>query len=190
MTERIRLDAMRTSTTHLVHARTHLGWALGDLDPSALQSIHFSGGSTGLARYYGAGVAHASTWRCAQTGDERHDRLGMWSHVVGLEELGGLFLSRPADLADQYDALGLRIVQEHIQAVDEVGAVERIAANANTQRLTEADLGGLVHGLVCQRARTRHYAYNAWLVYVTGHDADFALTWRNDTRAVGTYESD
>ena len=78
-----------------------------------------------------------------------------------LDELGRLFLGGAADLADHDDALGLRVGQEQLQAVDEVGAVDRIAADADAGRLAEAGGGGLRHRLVGQRARA-------------GDDADLA----------------
>src|SRR5690606_39319310 len=57
-----------------------------------------------------SGVAHAlARWRRG-TGDEAVYRLG---HVL-CYELGGLFFGAAADLADQDDASGLRIVLEHL----------------------------------------------------------------------------
>ena len=59
------------------------------------------------------------------TGDEGDDRLG---HVLG-DEFGRFFLGAAADFADHDDAFGLRIVLEHPDAIDEVQAVDRIAAH-------------------------------------------------------------
>jgi hypothetical protein len=47
------------------------------------------------------------------------------------------FLGVAADLADHDDALGLGVLQEQSEAVDEVGAVDRIAADADAGRLAE-----------------------------------------------------
>ena len=47
------------------------------------------------------------------------------------EELGGVFLGRAADLADHDDRLGRLVGQEHLQHIDELGALHRIAADAD-----------------------------------------------------------
>ena len=75
--------------------------------------------------------------------------------LARLEELGRLLLGIAADLADHDDGLGLRVGQEHLQAVDEVGAVDRIAADADAGRLAEAGGGGLGHRLVGEGAGAR-----------------------------------
>ena len=62
--------------------------------------------------------------------------------------------------------LGIRV--EVLEAVDEVGTVERVAADADDHRLAEALCGGLVHSLVRQRARARHDTDGASLVKVHG----------------------
>jgi len=53
---------------------------------------------------------------------------------VLLEVVGGVLLRVAADLPDEDDALGLGVPQEHLQAVDEVGPVERIAPDAWRRR--------------------------------------------------------
>ena len=45
----------------------------------------------------------------------------------------GLFLGRPADLADHDHRIGLRIVLEELQRVDVGGADQRIAADADAR---------------------------------------------------------
>ena len=47
--------------------------------------------------------------------------------------------------------LGIRI--EVLEAINEIGAVEWIAANADAHRLTEALGGRLIDGFVCERPR-------------------------------------
>src|SRR5476651_2064031 len=126
-------------------------------------------------------MAHAAArWRGA-AGDEADDRLfGSGS----LQVLGTLDLGVAADLADHDDAFGLGIPHEHFQALDEVGAVHRIAADADAGRLPEANRRGLRHGFICERARARDDADLAALVDVSRHDADLALARRDDARAV------
>ena len=57
--------------------------------------------------------------------------------LVG-EELRRLLLGLAADLADHDDRLGLVVGQEELEHVDEVGAVDRIAADADRGGLAEA----------------------------------------------------
>ena len=47
------------------------------------------------------------------------------------------------------------IGDEHLQRIDELGALDRIAADADAGRLAEAGAGGLGHRLVGERARAR-----------------------------------
>jgi hypothetical protein len=54
-----------------------------------------------------------------------------------LDEIGGGFFVRAADLADHDDAFGLRIAFEQLQHVDEVHAAHRIAADADAGALAE-----------------------------------------------------
>ena len=61
-----------------------------------------------------------------------------------------------------------------------------IAADADTGRLAQAVIGGLVDGLVGQRTGAGHDADLAGLVDETGHDADLALLGRDDAGAVRT----
>ena len=43
-------------------------------------------------------------------------------------------LGRAADFADHNDAHGFRVAEEHVQTVYEIGAVDRIAADADASR--------------------------------------------------------
>ena len=49
-------------------------------------------------------------------------------------------------------AFGLRVVLEQLEAIDEVGAVDRVAADADAGGLAEARGRGLRHRLVGERA--------------------------------------
>src|SRR6185437_1781805 len=129
----------------------------------------------------GSGVAHALARRRRRTRDERDHRLG----DVFLDEFGSLFLGAAADLADHDDAFGLLVVLEQLEAIDEVHAVDRIAADADHRGLAQAHVGRLEHGFIRQRARTRHDRDLAWLVDVARHDADLAFAGRDDAGAVG-----
>ena len=88
-------------------------------------------------------------------------------------------------LIDHDDLLGFVVVLEQLQAVDEVHALDRVAADADAGRLTEAGTGGLEHRLVGQGAGAADDAGGATLVDVTRHDADLALARGDDAGAVG-----
>ena len=76
------------------------------------------------------------------------------------------------------------IGEEQLEHVDELRALDRIAADADGRRLAEAGVGGLLHGLVGQRARARDDADAAGLEDVARHDADLALVGRQHAGAV------
>jgi hypothetical protein len=119
-------------------------------------------------------MAHALARRRGGAGDEADHRL----LDVLADELAGFFLGAAADLADHDDALGARIVLEQPQAVDEVEALDRIAADADAGRLAHAGAGHLPDRLVGQRAAARDDADLARLVDVGRHDADLAAAPR------------
>ncbi|MND44866.1 hypothetical protein D3C80_357150 [compost metagenome] len=125
-------------------------------------------------------MAHALARRCGNTSDVGNDRLG----DVGLDVGRGFFFSRTADLADHDDRFGLRVFLEQLQDVDEVGARDRVTADADAGRLAEAGVGGLLHSFVGQGAGTRNDTDLAWQVNVTWHDADLALARSDDAWAV------
>lgn len=84
---------------------------------------------------------------------------------------------------------GFWIIEENLQTVNKVSAVEGITADADAQRLAKANFGGLVDSLVGQGARTRDDANLALRVNVTGHDANFAFARLDDARAVRSNET-
>src|SRR5690606_5530020 len=147
-------------------------------DAGLLQRRELALGGTGTAGRDRTGVAHALALRRAGAGDEADHRLG---HVFG-DELGRFFLGAAADLADHDDAFGLGVVLEQLQAVDEVQAVDRVAADADDRRLAQARVGGLLDRFVGQRAGARDDRDLARLVDVAGHDADLALARGDDAR--------
>ena len=93
-------------------------------------------------------MSHAPAWWCGDTGDEADNGFSVGSAVV-LHEVGGcLLFSAATNFTNQQDSLALLVGEEHLEAVDEVGAVEGVAADANAQPLAQADSGGLVNSLV------------------------------------------
>lgn len=93
-------------------------------------------------------VAHSASWWSGDTSDEADNWLS--SQVVVSQEICGLLLCRSTDLTNHDDTIGLLILQEDSQAVDEVGSREWITTNTNDQRLTKTSLSGLIYSLVCE----------------------------------------
>ena len=100
------------------------------------------------------------------------------------DERGGFLLGRAADLADHDHRFGVGIGREQPQRVDEAGADQRIAADADAGRLPHALLRQLVDRFVGQRAALRHDADAAFAADVARDDARLALSGRDDARAV------
>src|SRR5690606_26756938 len=115
-------------------------------DTRLLQRGELAGGGTLAAGGDGAGMAHALAGRSRRAGDEADHRLA----DMGGDELGRLLLGAAADLADHDDALGLRVVLEQLQGIDEVHALDRVAADADAGALAQAGVGGLLDRLVGQ----------------------------------------
>ena len=133
----------------------------------------------------GAGMPHALSWRCHAAGDEGSDRL---LHIV-MDPFRSLFLRRTTDLADHEDRLGIRVVIEKLQCIDEVRAFDRVAADADRTRLSDACMGQLEGRFVSQRAGTGNHAHVAFFIDLSGDDADIRFIDRNETRAVRSDEA-
>src|SRR5690606_9207078 len=114
------------------------------------------------------------------TSDVGNHRLGH----IGLDESRRFFLGGTADLADHNDRFSLRVSLEQLQDVNEVGARNRVAADADAGRLSKTEIGGLLYRFVGQGAGTRHDTDLARQVNVARHDADFALAGSDHARAV------
>eukprot|EP00166_Cyanidium_caldarium_P004279 ctg_4452.g633 len=156
------------------------------MHPGCLQRGHFLGGGAAAATDDGAGVAHAPSGRRRRPRNKRRHRL---LYRVLLQIRGRLLLRLSADLADHHNAVGARILQEILQTVDETGAVERVAADADTHRLTQAGARGLRHRLVGERARARHHPDAPGRHDGVRHNAQLVAQRRvQDARTVGPDE--
>src|SRR2546425_12780566 len=91
-----------------------------------------------------------------------------------------LLLGGAADLADHHDRPRAGVLVEQAQHVDEAGAVDGIAADADARGLADTPLGELAHDLVGERAASREHADVARLVDVARHDPDLGLARRDD----------
>lgn len=121
----------------------------------------------------GTSVAHTAARGSTDASDEGDG--GLVVLVVLLEELGGILLGTAANLTNEDDSVGLRVLKEDTEAVDEVGAREGVATNTNDERLAKAGLGSLIHGLIGQGSGTRHDTDTATLVDESRHDANLTL---------------
>src|SRR5690242_15058689 len=118
-----------------------------------------------------ARVAHAAPGRGGLPSDESHDRL----FHVRLDVIRSNLLGIPADFANHHDRLRASVLIEHLNRVEEASPDDRVAADADARRLSDAHPRELVHGLIGQRPAPAHEPPRPGLVNVTGHDSDFAL---------------
>src|SRR5271156_6227320 len=100
-------------------------------------------------------MAHTPPRRRGAAGDEADRRLVAAAFGFPFQELSRILLGRTADFADHNDGLGLFVREKQLEDRDEIGAFNRIAADADRRGLAEAFLGGLKYGLVGERARAR-----------------------------------
>src|SRR5881392_1476746 len=94
-----------------------------------------------------------------------------------------------ADFADHNDGVGVRIIVEKLDGVQERGADDGITADADAGGLADAELRQLMDGFVGERAAAADDADVALLVDAAGHDSDFAFTRGDDAGAVRTDEA-
>ena len=63
-----------------------------------------------------------------------------FSTKTDLQELCGSLFGLSSDLANHDDSLRVGVIEEHVETVQEVGAVEGVTTDADAEGLTEADL--------------------------------------------------
>lgn len=161
-----------------------------DNHTSGLQSSNLGASTTLTTGNNGTGVAHTTARRSRDTSNERGDGLGNSAgQVVLLEEISSILLGGTTNLTNHNDSVGLLIFQKDLEGINKVGAREGVTANTDNQRLAQANVGGLVDGLVGQGTGSRHNTNAATLVDGRGHDTDLALLGSNDTGTVGTNKS-
>jgi hypothetical protein len=118
-------------------------------------------------------VAHPTSRRSRNTSDEANH--GLVGCVVLLQEIGSIFLGRTTDLTNHDDTVRLLVLQEDLQAVDEVGPGERVTSNADNEGLSEASLGSLVDGFIGQSTGAGDDTDATALVNEAWHNANLAL---------------
>ena len=105
----------------------------------------------------------------------------MFSQIVGCSLLG-----LASDLSDHNDSLGGRVLDEQLQAVDEVCAVKGVSTNTDTESLAQANSAGLMNSFVGESARPGDDSNTARLVDVAGHDTNLAGAGGDDAGTVRT----
>src|SRR5438093_6737616 len=125
-------------------------------------------------------MAHAPPGRRGLTGDEANNGL---RHLLA-NELRGLLFVGATDLAHHRNGLGLRVLLERRQAVDEIRPIDRIAADANARRLPEAGTSELIDDLIRQRTRTTHHADVARRANTARNDSDLRFSRRDQSGTV------
>ena len=106
------------------------------------------------------------------------------------DEVGRLLLLVAADLADHHDVLGLGVVLEHPEDVDERGADDGVSADADDRRVAEPHLRQLVTDLVGERARAGDEADRALGEDLGRDDPDVRLPGRQRAGAVRAESAD
>ena len=81
-------------------------------------------------------------------------------HVL-LDVRGRRLFGVAADLADHDDGVRIRILVEQPQRIDEIGADDRVAADADAGRLPDPEVRQLPDRFIRQRARARDDAHVA-----------------------------
>ena len=157
----------------VVKAGSKLGRGTLDSDTSALKRGDLGVGITLTTADNGTSVAHSPAWWRGDTGNEADN--GLVGRVVLLQEVGGILLSGTTNLANHDDTVSLLVLEEDVQAVDEVGSREWVTTNTNDERLTKAGLGGLVDGFVGESSGTGDDTDAAALVDESRHDTNLAL---------------
>ena len=131
-------------------------------------------------------MTHTLARRRLTAGDERRDRLIL---QILLDPLRGFLLCRAADLTDDEDGIGVGIVLEELERVDEVRALDGVAADADGSRLTDARVRELECRLIGEGAGARDESNVAGLADRAGRDAELGLLRGEKTGACLLYTS-
>lgn len=167
----------------VVQSSSKLGRRALDSDTGGLERGDLGVGITLTTADNGTSVTHSPTWWGGDTSNEADNRLV--GGVVLLQEVGSVFLGRTTNLTNHDDAVSLFVLEEDVQAVNEVGTGEGVTTNTNNEGLTKAGLGSLVDGFVGKSSGARDNTNAAALVDESRHDTNLALAGSNDTGAVG-----
>src|SRR5689334_1785893 len=135
----------------LLQRLAELRWAWGYDDSSRFHGRDLACRIALAAGDDRSGLAHAAARRRGPARDKADEGLATATLRCVGEELRSVFFGASADLADHDDRLRLVVAKEHLEDVDELGALHRVASNAHRGRLAETLVRGLEHGFVGQR---------------------------------------
>jgi len=108
--------------------------ASGHRDARGLQSSNLVCCGALAAGDDGAGMPHAASGRSRPAADETRHRLS----YPFLDELCRIFLGAAADFPDEDHGVCFRIVVHKAERIDEAGADDGVAADADARGLTDA----------------------------------------------------
>lgn len=145
-----------------------------DDDASSLKSSDLRVRVTLSAADNGTGVAHSPARRCRDTGNEADNRLV--GSVVLLQEVCSILLGGTTNLSNHDNTVGLLVLEEDFQAVNEVGSREGVTTDTDNERLAKTGLGSLIYGFVRESSGARDDADTTALVDKARHDTDLALS--------------
>src|SRR5207249_2737025 len=131
-----------------------------------------------------SGVSHAAALGRGETRHVADDRL---RHLLLHKQRRIRFLGT-ADLPDHHHRLGLLVLLEQRQDVDERAAVDRVAPDAHAGRDPDAEGLQLRRRLIAERARPRDDADRPACVNVARHDAHHGPARADHAGAVGSDE--
>ena len=103
------------------------------MDTMLTECSNFCLGSAAAAADNGTSVAHPSSGRGGQSGYETDNWFGYFFCNI----CSSFFFCCSADLADHDNTSGLRVGLKSGQAVNKVGAVDRVSANPEAGRLAD-----------------------------------------------------
>ena len=126
-------------------------------------------------------MTHALARRRLTACDEGGNRLVL--HVL-LNPLRSVLFRRAADLTDHQNSVGVRIILEKLQSVDEVRSLDGVAADADRRRLADARVRELEGSLIRQGAGARDDADMTGLADRSRRDAELRLLGCQKTWAV------
>jgi hypothetical protein len=158
----------------VVQGRSELSRRAFNNDAGSLKGVDLRVGVTLSTTDNGTSVTHSPARWGRNTGNEAD--YGLVGRVVLLEKVCGVLLGGTTNLSNHNDTVGLLILKEDFQAVDEVGSRERVSANTDDERLAKAGLGSLVHGLVGEGSGAGDDADTTALVDEARHNANLALS--------------
>ena len=103
------------------------------MNPGGFHGRHFGFRRIRPAGDHRPGMAHAPARRGRGTGNEAHHRLIRLAggEILPLQVFGGQDFRLPADFTNHHNGFGIGVGQEHLQHLDEIHALHRVAADAN-----------------------------------------------------------